>query len=238
MNEIEKARRFLSRDPIRYSYIIAHLREHSDFMLEGAPDAVLVRGENVISVTGEISRVRRLLKKLEPGGYRFHALDPVAFRAVSELLEDVDSGPTWMLEYPLETTFPHDSMVEPLVPEDAPEICKYWHGGDREAVPYILERIEKGPAYGIRMQNELVAWSLTHYITEHVMCLGFLHVKEQFRCKGLAMAISKQLINHALEKDMVPVVDIYKDNLPSLKLARKFGFREIGENHWLTCRVP
>lgn len=238
MNDIEKARRFLSRDPIRYSYMMGMLRDHTQLLMDGSPDAVMLRRANVISVTGTLSSVRSLLRTMEPGEYRFHSLDPVAFRAVSELFLEVDDGPTWMFRYPFKKTFAPEPSVVPLEPEDAQEICKYWHGGSRDAVPYIRYRIEDGPAYGIRTEGELIAWSLTHYITDHAMCLGFLHVKDPWRGKGYAVAITKTLINHALKAGQVPVVDIYKDNHPSLELARKFGFREIGENHWLSCRVP
>ncbi len=239
MVELEEVRQFLSREPLRYSYMLAQLSDDPDINIAGEDriEAVILKSDNVLTLTGEKYYLLKLFKSIAPGEYRFHAVDPVAFGVIDECAEEIDDGPTWMFKRPIDHFGSSDIEVEPLVVEDADEINRFWGGGNRQAQEYIKMRIESAPAYGIRREGELIAWCLTHYLTDHVVCLGFLHVKERWRRKGFAHALTERLCHDALDMDLIPVVDIYKDNPASLSLAHSMGFKAIAENHWLTAKV-
>ncbi len=234
-----EVKQFLAREPLRYSYMLAQLSNEPELKTagEGHIEAVMLKSDNVITLNGEKYYLLQLFNSLEPGEYRFHAVDPVAFSVIKECAVEIDDGPTWMFKRPLERIGESNIEVEPLVPEDAQEVNRFWGSGNRQAHGYIKMRVESAPAYGIHRDGELVAWCLTHYVTDQVINLGFLHVKEKWRRKGFAHALTERLCNHALDMSLIPVVDIYKNNRPSLRLARSMGFQEIAENHWLSAEI-
>ncbi len=238
MSDAEKALELLSVAPIRYSYLIARLDSPDSNVrvyIEDETNAVLIKRDETITMMGKESSVVELLEELEPGEYRFHAVEPVAFRAAERILYDIDDRPTWMLKRPPEALGEPMTEVEPLNEDDAEVINKYWGLGDRDSYDYIASRIRDGPAFGISRNGELVAWSLTHYITDKAAAFGFLHVKEGWRRKGFAKSITEALHKEVLKKGLIPVIDVFKDNHPSLKLSQSLGFVEIGENHWFSA---
>ncbi len=239
MDDVDAVKEILSKEPLRYSYMLAQLESEPSMetVWDDGLSAVLLQRDNVITLTGERFYLFELLNRIEPGEYRFHAVDPVAFRVIQEVAREIDDGPTWMFERSYDAMEKPGVEAEPLTEEDAKEINRYWGSGNRNARDYIKDRIVSAPTYGIRKDDELVAWCLTHYLTDKAMNLGFLHVKEPWRRKGFARALTEHLCIDAKKMGLTPVIDIYKDNQPSLSLARTMGFREIAENHWLTAEL-
>ncbi len=240
MSRKETAYKFLSEDVLRNSYLIARLEDGDIYMDdEKNPNAVLVNNNNeVISMRGDTDILVDLLKKMEPGEYRFHSIDPESFGAAEKYVEDIDDSPTWMLYRPEEEFGTPENYVDELNLDDVPVINEHWGLGDQDSSDYISHRIKDGPAYGIRKDGELVGWVLTHYITDSAICLGFLHVKEGWRRKGFAKDLTDEICKYAAEHDLTPVVDIFQDNVASLSLSKSLGFEKIGENHWFDGNIP
>jgi len=240
MSKKETAYKFLSKDELRNSYLIARL-EDGDIYLdeEENPNAVLVNNNyEVISMRGDTDILIRLLKKMEPGKYRFHSIDPDSFEAAEKYVEDIDDSPTWMLFRRKDEFGTPESDVDELDLDDVPVISEHWGLGDEDSSDYISHRIKEGPAYGIRRDGELVGWVLTHYITDSAICLGFLHAKEGWRRKGFAQDLTDKICDYAAERELTPVVDIFQDNVASLSLSKSLGFEKIGENHWFDGNIP
>ncbi len=232
---------FLRKDPLRNAYQISMLDEERvkilvDDMEE--PKGVILIRESTISMKGDRDILVDLFFDVEPGEYRFHSIDAEAFEAAKVCVRDIDDRPTWMLKRERDKFGEPKMDVVPLEEDEAHEINEYWGLGESDSTDYIKHRIKNGPAYGIYRDSELVAWSLTHRVTEDAMMLGFLHVKEEWRRKGFAKAITEKLCQDALEQGVTPVVDIFKDNSESLELAYDLGFEKIGEGHWFSGRVP
>lgn len=233
-------RKFLQRDAIRNAYQISMLDAdgvtvETDDMDD--PSGVVLVLEGTVTMKGKKTTLVELLKRLEPGEYRFHSIDSQAFEAAKEVVEDIDDSPTWMFKRGSEKFEEPDVDVVPLPEDAAHEINRYWRLQGGDSTDYIRNRIRNGPAYGIYIDNELVAWSLTHRVTEDAMMLGFLHVKEEWRCRGMAKAVTERLCQEASELGVVPVVDIYQDNVKSLELAKTMGFEKIGEGHWFSGKI-
>ncbi|MFW6064844.1 MAG: GNAT family N-acetyltransferase [Candidatus Natronoplasma sp.] len=231
------ARDYLSREPVVNSYQLARLNEEETKVFlkdEGEISGVLLRKEGTITMRGSFEAMKELLvENIKVGEeYRFHAVDPNSFRAVQELLEVEDDRPTWLCRREYERAREPDIEVEALQEEDALVINEYWGLSDSDSTDYIKERITKGPAFGVRKEGELVGWSLTHFVTEATMVLGMLHVKEDWRRKGLAKNITERLCLEAEEKDLVPAVQIFKDNEASISLASDMGFEIRADHHW------
>lgn len=231
------AKDYLSREPVVNSYQIARLNEEeTEIFLKDEEEisGILLRKEGTITMRGSFESMKDLLAEHIKVGeeYRFHAVDPNSFRAVQEVLEVEDDRPTWLLRREYEKPREPNTEVEDLKEEDALVINEYWGLSSSDSTDYIKERIEKGPAFGIRKEGELVGWSLTHFITEKTMVLGMLHIKEGWRRRGFAKDITEKFCLKAEEEDLTPAVQIFKDNEPSLSLASDLGFEIRADHHW------
>ncbi len=233
MERRNRAKRFLNEEPLKNSYLIAKLDDEDvDLYINDEPEAVLIEYDGYISMRGEKNSLINLLSELKNKEYRFHAIDNAAFEAVKEVVDIEDDRPTWFFKRPNTYFEEPDLKVEELEVEDAEVINEYWGLQGSDSTDYIAERIRKAPAYGIRRHGELVAWTLTHYVTDDVLNLGFLHVKRDWRREGFAKDITEHMCKYAEENNQVPVVDIFKTNKPSISLAETLGFQRISEHHW------
>ncbi len=235
-----RAEDYLSREPVVNSYQLARLNEEDTEVLlkeEENISGVLLRKEGTITMRGSFEAMKELLaENINVGDeYRFHAVDPTSFRAVQEVLEVEDDRPTWLCRREYERAREPEIDVEALQEEDAIVINEYWGLSDSDSTDYIKERIEKGPAFGIRREGELVGWSLTHFLTEKTMVLGMLHIKEEWRRRGFAKEITEKLCMKAEEDDLIPAVQIFKDNEPSFSLALDLGFEIRADHHWFNA---
>lgn len=180
-----------------------------------------------------------LLDSLESGKeYRFHAVDRNIADLIREKFDVFRDDPSWLYVLPKRTIrgeVRHE--VTPLEPDDAEAINEYWNPGE-DSTAYIRSRIENGPAFGIRVDGELVAWDATHLETDNAVMLGFLYVKEAFRKKGFALSIATTMGNAVLQKFKTPICHIFKDNEPSIKLTEEMGFKRRGEQVWLRAAKP
>lgn len=207
------------------------------------PQALMTVGRYapyVVSMAGRNEKaLRTLLDDLEGGKeYRFHALDARAADRVRRSFDVQSDNPSWF--YTLERKdFVGDVRheISPLVPEDAETINEHWNP-EEDSARYIRSRIEKGLAFGMRVDGELVAWDATHLETDRAIMVGLLHVMERFRKRGYARSITTTMINAVFEKGKTPICHIFKDNEPSVRLTEEMGFRRRGEHIWLRAVGP
>ena len=239
MSRKETAYKFLSEDVLRNSYLISRLEEGDIYLDdESNPKAVMVNNDNYISMRGEVDILVDLIRDLKPDKSHFHSIDPVSFEAAGRYVKDIDDHPTWMMYRTEEAFGEPKTEVDELNLSDVPIINENWGPGEEGSSDYISHRIKEGPGYGIRKNGELVAWLLTHYITDSAICLGFLHVKEEWRRNGFARDLTEVICNYAKDHELTPVVDIFQDNVASLSLSKSLGFKKIGENHWFEGTIP
>lgn len=99
-------------------------------------------------------------------------------------------------------------------------------------VSYIKQRIKNGPSIGLFQKNYLLGWILTH----DDGALGFLHVLNEYRRKGLGSQITVAMINHLRSKGQIPFAHIEEDNISSLHLALKLGFEKDKVIHWIKTK--
>ncbi len=233
------AKEYLKQEPVVNSYQIARLNEdRSDVYINGAEDisGVLIISDETVTMRGCMTSGKKLIEDHleEDKEYRFHAVDPQSFKAVEDFVDIKDDRPTWLMNRVYEKPKETEKEVEELKKEDSEMINEYWGLSETDSTDYIKRRIKNGPAYGIRKKDELVAWTLTHFITDEAMVLGMLHVKEGWRRRGFAKAVTEKMCKASEKRSLVPAVQIFKDNEASLSLADDLGFEIRGEHHWFS----
>ncbi|MCX8173428.1 MAG: GNAT family N-acetyltransferase [Thermoplasmata archaeon] len=117
---------------------------------------------------------------------------------------------------------------ENLRREDAKTVARFWGGEER----YIRSRIERYPSSGIYDGNKLVAWVGLHNLTPRIGIMGFLHVLDDYRGKGLAESVSTCLAEQIFGSGRIAGIHIWIDNEPSKNLARKLGFERRCTHSW------
>ncbi|MEM4308608.1 MAG: GNAT family N-acetyltransferase [Thermoplasmata archaeon] len=118
-----------------------------------------------------------------------------------------------------------------LKKDAAGTIAKFWGGDER----YIRSRIERYPAFGIYDKKKLVAWVGIHNLTTRIGIMGFLHVLEDFRGRGLAESVSTCLAEEIFRTGRIVGIHIWTDNEPSKNLAKKLGFEKRCIHSWFWC---
>lgn len=132
------------------------------------------------------------------------------------------NGPKLSMTYP----------VYDLKESDAEYIQSMNDYGDLTDVSYIKTRIKKGIGLGIKEQDQLIAWVLTH----DDGAIGFIKVLEDHRNKGYAKLLTHEVIARQQLEDTLSYVHIEKDNVESLALAKKVGFKTFGQVHWIKLK--
>lgn len=132
--------------------------------------------------------------------------------------------------------FPDDALVsEPkhvvckLSTSDAEYIYENSKYKDFTSVEYIVERIIKGVALGIKENGKLIAWLMTH----DDGAIGFLNVQKEYRKKGYGHSLTMESIKELRKQGKIPFVHIEEDNIKSMNLAQKIGFSRYGKIHWI-----
>lgn len=240
----EAVRPFLEGDPVGNAVVWDRVFQHADYKeiyADGNPPKAVLAMARAMFPEG-------------PTGFALHALEPAAAKTV---LEAVPVGPAFFFlteEWPIALLEPRAQELQPrsawlfgLNPEDfvdlqahevqpvtvewAGRIAKLWEP-DWPSELYVRSRIEKGSSCGIYEDDQLVAWAMTHFETDRVSMMGFLHVLEEYRRKGYAKSVGSALIKDILGRGKIPALHIYVDNAASLELAEELGFHRVKRQVW------
>lgn len=172
-----------------------------------------------------------VIRCLDPNWIRFMVQDQLLLDYFKELnnLEWLMTCEKLVYKGP-EITGQYD--VIDLVEDDASYIQENNDYGDLTDEAYIRERIKLGTAIGLKKNNTLVAWVLTH----DDGAIGFIKVLEAYRGQGLAQYLTEAMIQRLQTEDKIPFVHIESSNKKSLNLAKKAGFEYFGHIHWLKLK--
>ncbi len=238
----DKLKSLLDREPIRYAGSIHRVcgenrNDHRVYVDD--PDnplailTVAVREDTGLSIVGfDDDAVRNLLADLEVKKGLFHSVESRIVPIIEELFDIDYKGECWLYvpAKPIEDEVGYE--MTDLQPDDAPIVAKYWELGDYDE-EFLRGKIKTGISAAIRLDGELVAWAGTYFKTDKACHMGFLHVKEEHRRKGLARAVSIGLCRKIQDAGLVPYAYLFKDNEASIALAEGMGFERIGEGTWV-----
>lgn len=99
-----------------------------------------------------------------------------------------------------------------------------------ENLEEAVKHIRLGYVYGGYVQEEFVGMVGLHLQG----AMGLLEVDEKFRRRGYGEILERYLINHLLDRGLVPYCHVVEGNEPSLSLQRKLGL-EISKTmlYWI-----
>ncbi|MFQ6012270.1 MAG: GNAT family N-acetyltransferase [Thermoplasmata archaeon] len=235
-----RLRAWLEGEPVRYAHVIHLLSTPADqvrvWVDDGRrPRAVLaVRPETrrLAAAAEPPDRLEDLLALLPRGTYRLTSVDVELIPLVRRALQTTFRAPVWLYRMRPEDLRP-SRMVEtrPVAVSEAPMIAALW-APERDASEYVRRRIEEGITSGIEVDGELVAWDMTHFETDRVVMLGFLHVKEGYRGRGYAKTVTTATCEKVFARGKVAAAEVFEDNLPSLRLTEGMGFQRVKQQVW------
>jgi 8-oxo-dGTP diphosphatase len=140
----------------------------------------------------------------------------------------------WKLEF--EQYYLPDEIILPnrkqravnLQEKDAETIYENSDYKDYISTEYVKQRINQGFSKGIFENSELIGWGLT----QDDGALGFLHVMDKARKKGVGMSIVSALVEEMRKEGKIPFGYIEHDNKNSLNLVKKLGFVRQKDCAW------
>ena len=261
VDDRERVRSFLETDREANAVVWNRVYEHPGYrelwIDDPSPKALLAmdRATSTDGTTGfvlhaiDVSAARELMPLLPAGDVHFHLTEEWQLGAVEERASEIHARPAWLFRLdPKRFVDLQTHEVHPVPEDRAPIIAALrapgrppGHGaritaevGGRAwpAEAYVRSRIRRYPTAGVTVDGELVAWALTHFETDRVMMMGFLHVLEAHRRRGYAKSAGSALAKEAIRRGKTPILHVYADNVASIELTEAMGFRRVKKQVW------
>lgn len=215
----------LQRDPVRNANLINFMRDYPIRRLEVCGGSVLVGGRSdrdwIYISSADEGEFRTLVGGLSDDDTCFALMEDWMMPIVTERRQALWQMPCMKFYLPFEAPIPApDGPTCELVPEEAGYVFAHYDYAQYTTEPYLAERIEKGPALGIREDGRLVAWIMTH----DDGAMGVLTVLPEYRRNGYGARITLALIERLRNENRLPFVHIEESNDKSMALSRKVGF--------------
>ena len=236
--EESKALAILQRDPLRNINLINFIKGYPIKSIDIAGDSLLVKGssyENWVYISSNnLNEFALLAERLTDEDDHFAIIEEWMLPYLL-LKRDV----IWNLSctkfyLPSEVNLPATvNSIRSLSPNEAHYIYNNYTYSKYVCPEYIAERIENGIGLGIYDGNTLVAWIITH----DDGCMGFINVLPEYRRMGYGIDLANALANKIREKGDMVFIHVEDSNMKSLLLAKKMGFIEYKEVHWLKTEI-
>lgn len=233
-NLLDEALSLLNKDRERNVNMLNFMRNYPVSSIMIKDGSVLVRGrsdENWVYISSKSEEeFRKLIQELNEEDKCFAILEDWMLPHITKGREVRSKLTSMKLVYDSDTPpMPNKFDCIPLSASDAATIFEHSKYQEYITIDYITERIINGIGFGIREKEKLVAWALTH----DDGAIGFLNVLEQYRGRGYGKDITAAMVKRLLEVNEIPYVHIEEDNVKSMNLAVKMGFRKYRRIHWL-----
>jgi len=197
-----------------------------------APPPWIEDGHGVSLHAEDARAAASVCEALPSGRVLFHLTEEWLLGFLEPRAREIDPRPAWL--FALDAKDFADGQrheVRPLTTPSAPLVAKAWEP-DEDETPYVRSRIEAGPSAAVHVDDRPVAWGMTHFETETISEMGFLHVLEPHRRKGYARSVASALVKDILGRGKIPILHVYADNAASLDLTASLGFHKVKRQVW------
>jgi GNAT superfamily N-acetyltransferase len=128
-----------------------------------------------------------------------------------------------------------DLIYEKLSEENASEVNAAWEYGTKDHVmSWIPLHLKYLPSMAVwsgmkcETSDHHKGKLIGQVFYTHIGVIGGLYVDESYRNRGIAVRLIKSIVNESFKTNIIPIVDIEKDNTASFSLfARKLGFEMV-----------
>jgi GNAT superfamily N-acetyltransferase len=126
---------------------------------------------------------------------------------------------------------PEELLIRPLTEDDAPLINETWAYYCATTYDYVRHSILFHGGLGLvkKHDDQLISWAVGVQNT-----IGMVHTLPDYRNKGYAQLVITALAGKFKSENIQPVCLIKKDNIPSIKLFDKLGFKDAGLFYYIT----
>jgi RimJ/RimL family protein N-acetyltransferase len=240
----DAVRGFLDEDPVGNAFVwdrAFQMAPDARVFVDGVPPRAVLsvarppwaHGDHGVGLRATDPQAARSVVDGLPSGPAFcHLAEEWTLPFVREKARKIDAWPAWLFQLdPADFVDAQAHDTQPLTPDWAPRIAQAW-SPDWPAEDLIRSRILGGPSFAAYQAGEPVAWAMTHFETDRVSAMGFLHVLEGHRGKGYARSVACAFAKDILRRGKIPIAHVDVDNAPSLALTRGLGFREVKRQIW------
>ncbi len=228
MSKETRALEYLMADEASNIDMIETIRRGIGEVRYGDTDGVLVlnNGGVFMMSTDDMELADRLTDWLEPS-YLFVVHQDWATNLLSAKFGYVPFlEPCYQVVYRGERQKLDDGMkIKLLTEENIDEVAELYQTEDKE---YIIDRVGEKALFGAFDEEALMGFIGMHGEGS----LGFLHVKDEYRRKGIGMNLEKFMINLCLDKGWVPFGQFFENNNASRSLQEKMGFEISKKKIW------
>ncbi|MCK4258728.1 MAG: GNAT family N-acetyltransferase [Halanaerobiales bacterium] len=227
----------LEKDPIRNVNLINFMLQYRLYSVDRVGDSFLIKGRSdhswIYISSNNISEFEEIVTMLNDDDEYFAIIEDWMMPHLIQDKKIVWKLSCMKLFFPDNKEIPEaKSRIEDINDEYAEYIFKHSKYSDFTSIDYIIERINKGVAFGICQDDQLVAWLMT----QDDGAMGFLHVLDEYRGRGYAQDLTYKMIKYLRKQNQIPFVHIEENNISSMNLALKIGFQKDRRIHWLYRR--
>jgi 8-oxo-dGTP diphosphatase len=225
---------YLKKDPVKNSNILCFIEDNIITGYQSCGNSILISGlsdrEWIYFSSSDITEFKALLKSIIPGSYNFTVTEDWMEPLLLNLFPCRRELNVNKYYFPAGLNLPElHNKIFTLTDTDADKVLEFSEYKDYLSLPYITDRIKRGISGGIYNGDELIGWAITH----DDGAIGFLHIEERYRGKGLGTDLTIYMIGKVRQAGRIPFVHIEASNQNSISLAKKLGFRESGKVSWL-----
>lgn len=197
-----------------------------------APPPWIEDGRGISVHAADAEAAAAVCEGVPSGRVLFHLTDEWLLGFLEARALELDAHPAWLFALdPKDFVDGQRHEVRPLTTEWSSLVAKAWESESDEE-PYVRSRIEAGPSAAVYLDGAPMAWGMTHFETDGLSEMGFLHVLEAHRRKGYARSVGSALVKDILARGKVPILHVYADNVPSLELTVSLGFHKVKRQVW------
>jgi|GEM_PF-3413079 len=88
----------------------------------------------------------------------------------------------------------------------------------------IVQRVSDGDQFFCEVEGELIAHGAIEYYTPDAAMLGGIYVDPGMRGRGCGSYVTSELMKRTFDKNMIPKLCVYSDNLEACRVYEALGF--------------
>ncbi len=204
-----------------------HSRELKDCKLWFTGNAVMLDNWS-LCFYGEAEELRPVLEQLPPGKYGFFAVPDNFLPLLEEIFTGVETETHSNVFTLSDQDFPRQEVeqLDSLTEHDVDTVNQHWDYRFEGSQEFFSQAIANYHSSAIRIDGNLVGWSVCYSATDDMANLGSLRVLDPWLRQGFGRKLALDLAAKVLDSGRTPLIQILTTNTASRNLSLSIGFRQ------------